>query len=99
MSDLMTKLPKRYNHFMVDGQGGFAAALKSVVPPTNPDDETDEERALRKQRTGLAGVTRNKHFTWFNAVVFGAAGQGYKVLSVSCKDLRQSRKQLKRSDL
>ncbi|MFN5127963.1 MAG: hypothetical protein ACK519_11175 [Sphingomonadaceae bacterium] len=98
MSDLMTKLPKRYNHFMVDGQGGFAAALKSVVPPTNPDDETDEERALRKQRTGLAGVTRNKHFTWFNAVVFGAAGQGYKVLSVSCKDLRQSRKQLKRSD-
>jgi hypothetical protein len=98
MSDLMTKLPNRYNHFMVKGQGGFAAALMSVAPPTNPKDETKDQRALRKERTGLSGVTRNKHFTWFNAVVIGAAGQGYKVLAVSCKDLRQTRKQLKRSD-
>jgi hypothetical protein len=99
MSDLMTKLPKRYNHFMVDGQGGFAKALKSVAPPTDIADETSEDKAAREAKTGLSGVTCNKHFTWFNAIVVGAAVHGYKQLSLNYGGLRQTRKQLKRSDL
>ena len=98
MSELMTLLPNRYNHFMVDGQGGFAKALASVAPPPDSANETIEQRAARKSKTGLAGVTRNKHFTWLNAIVGGAAALGYQQLSLNYKDLRQSRKQLRRSD-
>ena len=98
MSELMTSLPKRYNHFMVDGQGGYAKALASVAPPRDPANETSEQTAARKAKIGLSGVTRNKHFTWFNAIVGGAAALGYQQLSLNYKDLRQSRKQLRRSD-
>lgn len=98
MSELMTSLPKCYNHFMVDGQGGFAAALASVAPPSVLANETADQKLVREERTGLAPVTRNKHFTWFNAIVGGAAALGYQQLSLNYKDLRQSRKQLRRSD-
>lgn len=98
MSDLMTSLPKRYNHFMVGGQGGFAAALASVAPPLDPANETADQKSARKARTGLSPVTRNKHFTWFNAVVEGAKAQGYQKLILDYSNLRHTRKQIKRSD-
>ena len=57
---LMGRLPKRYNHFMVKGQGGFAAALSSVAVC---DFESEEENATRLKKTGLHSGTRNKHLT------------------------------------
>lgn len=92
---LMGRLPKRYNHFMVKGQGGFAAALASVEPP---DGESACEKQSRLQKIGLHSGTRNKHLCWLKAVIEGAATAGFSRHSLDFKGLRHNAKQAKKTD-
>lgn len=92
---LMGRLPKRYNHFMVQGQGGFAAALASVAAP---DAESEEKGAARLKKTGLHSGTRNKHLTWLKAVIEGAAAAGFTKHVLDFRSLRHNAKQAKKTD-
>ena len=93
--ELMNALPKRYNHFMVAGQGGFAAALASVAIP---DGECDEARKEREAKMGLHSGTRNKHLTWLKAIIEGAAVAGYTEHALNYRGLRHGSKQIKKRD-
>lgn len=92
---LMGRLPKRYNHFMVKGQGGFPAALASAAAPPN---ETKEEKTARELKIGLHSATRNKHLTWLKAVVEGAARAGFMKHSLDFRGLRHGAKEIKKRD-
>lgn len=92
---LMGRLPKRYNHFMVKGQGGFPAALASV---SAPDCESQADRAARLEKIGVHSGTRNKHLTWLKAVVDGAAAAGFTRHSLDFTSLRHNAKQAKKTD-
>lgn len=92
---LMGRLPKRYNHFMVKGQGGFAAALASVAASVP---ESEAEKAARIVKTGVHSTTRNKHLTWLKAVVEGAAAAGFTKHLLDFKSLRHNAKQAKKTD-
>jgi hypothetical protein len=92
---LMGKLPKRYNHFMVEGQGGFAAALASVAQPAG---ESKEKMEAREAKIGLHSGTRNKHLTWLKAVVEGAAVAGFAKHKLDFTGLRHNAKQSKKTD-
>lgn len=93
--ELMNALPKRYNHFMVAGQGGFAAALASVAIPGG---ESDEARKEREAKMGLHSGTRNKHLTWLKAIIEGAAVAGYTEHALNYRGLRHGSKQIKKRD-
>ncbi|PZO71651.1 MAG: hypothetical protein DI636_02970 [Pelagerythrobacter marensis] len=93
--DLMSRLPKKYNHFMVQGQGGFAAALASVEPHPL---ESEADKAVRLGNIGVHSATRNKHLTWLKAVVDGAAAAGFTKHSLDFKSLRHNAKQAKMTD-
>jgi hypothetical protein len=95
---LMTKLPSRYNHYMVGGKGGFAGALASVAPPNNPGDETEAQRQEREAKIGLHAVTRNKHFTWLKAIIDGAVAAGHPKPEINYRELRLTKKQVKKTD-
>ncbi len=92
---LMGKLPKRYNHFMVKGQGGFAAALASIAAP---ETESADAKQAREAKIGLHSGTRNKHLTWLKAVVEGAAVAGFTKHTLNFTGLRHNAKQTKKTD-
>lgn len=98
---LMGRLPNRYNHFMVAGQGGFPAALAKAeeINAIVVEGERPEERKQRLAKDiGLHSGTRNKHITWLSAVVEEASVAGFAKLDLDFKGLRHGKKEMKKTD-
>jgi len=98
---LMGQLPRRYNHFMVAGQGGFQAALAKAgeIKAIGIEGEPAEDRKQRlSKHIGLRSGTRNKHISWLSAVVEGAGLAGFAKLNLDFKGLRHGKKEMKKTD-
>ena len=97
---LMNALPKRYNHFMVKGQGGFPAALALAqsIKDAVPKEATEAEKKKLLAPIGLHSATRNKHICWLKIVVEGAAAAGYGNLGLDFKSFRHGAKEMKKTD-